>query len=99
MNNLQKELNEALEKQKKDSKFIIPLILEGDRESSIPKQLPDILSLDFTNPSDYCTRMVSLSPKGLIPMLLGIENSIVYETLVKGYHAQVKSVQQNSDKI
>jgi hypothetical protein len=78
----------ALERQKLDPKFIIPIILLGDRNSSIAKDLPNILkkqknkqkkndakihilSLDFTNTKDYYNNIVSLTPKGLVPMILG----------------------------
>jgi hypothetical protein len=83
-NNLQKEFSAALERQKVDPKFIIPLILEGDRSSSVAQDLPNILSLDFTDPKKYCENMISLAPKGLIPMILGLEKHKVYAQLLKG---------------
>lgn len=41
-NNLQKEFTAALERQKVDPKFIIPIILEGDRSTSVAQNLPNI---------------------------------------------------------
>lgn len=43
-NNLQKELEVALAKQEKFPSFIIPIIMEGNRLTSIPKILPSINS-------------------------------------------------------
>ncbi len=48
VNNLQKELNEALKRQKLDPTFIIPLIFEGPRRDAIPKSLPSICYFNVT---------------------------------------------------
>jgi hypothetical protein len=42
-NNIQKEYYAALERQKQDPNFIIPLIIEGNHKTSLTKELPDIL--------------------------------------------------------
>jgi hypothetical protein len=41
-NNLQKELTAAIGRQNQDPKFIIPIILEGNRSTSIADALPNI---------------------------------------------------------
>jgi myosin heavy subunit len=90
INNLQKELYEALAQQKVNPNFIIPLMLEGSYQTSISKSLPNILYLDFSNPSTYYKNMTSLSPKGLIPMLLGLENNSLYEGFLHGFNAELQ---------
>jgi len=98
-NNLQKEIKAALEKQKVSPKFIIPLILEGDWEASMPKTIPNILALDFTKSEEYYERMVYVSPKGLIPMILGLEDSAAYNGMVLGYRARMKLLQIDINNI
>lgn len=48
MNNLQKELSEALNRQKLDPTFIIPLIFEGPRRDAVPRSLPSIYLFIFS---------------------------------------------------
>jgi hypothetical protein len=47
----------------------------------------DILTLDFTDPAEYRERMISLNPKGLIPMVLGLEDNPGYAFMLKGYQS------------
>jgi len=94
-NNLQKELDTALAKQKLNPNFIIPIIMEGNRSSAIAKMLPNILSMDFTDPRVYYERMVALQPKGLIPMLMGLDYDKVYDNLLSGYYARVELLKRD----
>lgn len=41
-NNLKKEIKAALDIQSEEPKFIIPLIFEGDRLTSVPSKFPSI---------------------------------------------------------
>jgi hypothetical protein len=83
-NNLQLELETAVEKSKTTPEFIIPLILSGTFSNTLPKQVEDLFSIDFTKREEqmhYYTAVASLAPMGLIPMLLGLENNKDYRRI------------------
>eukprot|EP00026_Physarum_polycephalum_P004710 Phypoly_transcript_04733.p1 GENE.Phypoly_transcript_04733~~Phypoly_transcript_04733.p1 ORF type:complete len:651 (+),score=123.30 Phypoly_transcript_04733:148-2100(+) len=77
-NNLVTELGFAINRMTTVPGFIIPLLVEGTGETSIPKVIgnqsntviADLLYLDVTG--DYEDKMVQMEPLGLIPMILGL---------------------------
>lgn len=92
LNNLQIELRQALDRQFVSPKFIIPLIFEGERNDAVPQSVKNILYLDMTDDEKYRRGMVSLSPKGLIPMLLELENDKDYAEFLAGYQAKMQAL-------
>jgi len=88
-NNLQKEIFAALDRQQSEPNFIIPLLLEGNFSTSVPTPFHNILCVDLSDSNNYYKNLTSLSPKGLIPMILSLENNIFYKALLTGYHCQL----------
>lgn len=56
--------------------------------------LVDILAVDLADPMQYISKMVSLSPKGIVPMVLGLERDKIYNNLVEGFQARCELVRQ-----
>jgi len=81
-NNLKFELNLILEAKKQ----ILPLLWEGDFNTSFPKDYPfkDFLVYDFTKGDYFRLLLGTTNPKGIVPTILGLQNDIVYAQLV-GY--------------
>ena len=78
-NNLQLELETALEKAKTTPEFIVPLIFSGTFRDAMPPQAEHLLSINLTSTDGYYSTMASLAPMGLVPMLLGLEDSKDYQ--------------------
>eukprot|EP00026_Physarum_polycephalum_P000779 Phypoly_transcript_00780.p1 GENE.Phypoly_transcript_00780~~Phypoly_transcript_00780.p1 ORF type:complete len:860 (+),score=157.24 Phypoly_transcript_00780:1425-4004(+) len=77
-NNLQLELETALQKEKT---FIVPLIFAGTFSNAVPQQFSRLLAIDLTSPQLHYSAMASLAPMGLIPMLLGLERNKDYKRI------------------
>jgi len=95
-NNLLQELTIAQQRQQASPKFIVPLIFEGTHRTSVPPNMKSILGLDMSDEEKYRDRMVSLNPKGLLPLLLDLDNDKDYQEYLEGYNAKMnllKSVQ------
>jgi hypothetical protein len=45
--------------------------------------------MDLSDPKEYCERMISLSPKGLLPAILDVKKDKVYSFLLGGYQAYI----------
>jgi len=70
--NVYKEYQWALETRDNKSRFILPLLFEGDINTSFPESIKDFLVRDFTNEAKYIENLTSLQPIGLIPTILQI---------------------------
>jgi len=82
---LQFELNNIVE----SNKFIIPILIEGDFNTSLPSQfdIKNLFAYDFTS-FDYFTLLIgTTNPKGIIPTIFKLNNDDhVYAALVKDFN-------------
>jgi hypothetical protein len=95
-NNLQLELKTALEKEKTTPNFITPMLLSGTVQNAMPPQVNNVLAVHLTPQSDHYLSMASLTPMGLIPMLLGLERDKDYKHMHARLLAELAEVQQQS---
>eukprot|EP01111_Echinosteliopsis_oligospora_P015797 TRINITY_DN6361_c0_g1_i3.p1 TRINITY_DN6361_c0_g1~~TRINITY_DN6361_c0_g1_i3.p1 ORF type:complete len:159 (+),score=40.82 TRINITY_DN6361_c0_g1_i3:119-595(+) len=92
-NNMVYELECALEKQKTNPSFILPVIVEGSFSESVPTELDgrdvrgifrDILAIThLKNPDNK--ELLALKPAGLLPIVFELKKDPLYKVLVREF--------------
>ncbi len=51
--------------------------------------------MDFSQPHEYRTRLTSLEPTGLIPMILGLQDSHLYKMAWKTHILEMDKIKEH----